>query len=56
MANKCLTLALPGTAGAVPERNYSAEIVHMRGLVEAAFSSPERSGVGKRVAVTPDLP
>ena len=36
MANKCLTLALHGGAGAVPERNYDAEVVHMRGLAEAA--------------------
>ena len=36
MTNKCLTLALHGGAGAIPERNYDAEVVHMRGLVEAA--------------------
>jgi isoaspartyl peptidase/L-asparaginase-like protein (Ntn-hydrolase superfamily) len=36
MTNKCLTLALHGGAGAIPERNYDAEVIHMRGLVEAA--------------------
>ena len=36
MTNKCLTLALHGGAGATPDRNYDAEVVHMRGLVEAA--------------------
>ena len=36
MTNKCLTLALHGGAGATPDRNYDAEIVHMRGLIEAA--------------------
>ncbi|HEX7759810.1 MAG TPA: isoaspartyl peptidase/L-asparaginase, partial [Caulobacteraceae bacterium] len=35
MTNKCLTLALHGGAGAVPERNYDAEVAHMRGLAEA---------------------
>jgi isoaspartyl peptidase/L-asparaginase-like protein (Ntn-hydrolase superfamily) len=36
MTNKCLTVALHGGAGAVPERNYDAEVAHMRGLIEAA--------------------
>jgi isoaspartyl peptidase/L-asparaginase-like protein (Ntn-hydrolase superfamily) len=36
MTNKCLTVALHGGAGAIPERNYDAEVAHMRGLVEAA--------------------
>ncbi|MBX3481289.1 MAG: isoaspartyl peptidase/L-asparaginase [Caulobacter sp.] len=36
MANKCLSLVLHGGAGAKAGRDYSREIVHMRGLVEAA--------------------
>ncbi|MDH4386330.1 MAG: isoaspartyl peptidase/L-asparaginase [Caulobacter sp.] len=35
MANKCLSLVLHGGAGARPGRDYSREIAHMRGLVEA---------------------
>ena len=31
-----MTLALHGGAGAIPERNYDAEVAHMRGLIEAA--------------------
>lgn len=35
MANKCLSLVLHGGAGALPrDRDYAAEIDHMRGLVE----------------------
>lgn len=36
MANKCLSLALHGGAGARPGVDYSREIPHMKGLVEAA--------------------
>lgn len=36
MANKCLSLALHGGAGAVRRRDYSREVPHMQGLVEAA--------------------
>ncbi|HWA59819.1 MAG TPA: isoaspartyl peptidase/L-asparaginase [Caulobacteraceae bacterium] len=36
MTNKCLTLALHGGAGAVPQRDYDGELAHMKGLVEAA--------------------
>jgi L-asparaginase/beta-aspartyl-peptidase (threonine type) len=36
MANKCLSLVLHGGAGALRERDYTAELAHMRGLVEAA--------------------
>ncbi len=35
MANKCLSLVLHGGAGAKAGRDYSREIAHMRGLVEA---------------------
>jgi isoaspartyl peptidase/L-asparaginase-like protein (Ntn-hydrolase superfamily) len=35
MANKCLSLVLHGGAGALPERDYAAELDHMRGLIEA---------------------
>ena len=35
MANKCLSLVLHGGAGALRERDYTAELAHMRGLVEA---------------------
>lgn len=36
MSNKCLSLALHGGAGAVRSRDYSREVPHMQGLVEAA--------------------
>ncbi|MDB5429122.1 MAG: isoaspartyl peptidase/L-asparaginase [Caulobacter sp.] len=36
MANKCLSVALHGGAGAKRARDYSKEIVHMRGVIEAA--------------------
>ena len=36
MANNCLSLALHGGAGAVRSRDYSREVPHMQGLVEAA--------------------
>jgi len=36
MSNKRFTLALHGGAGSAPGHDYSAEIAHMRGLVEAA--------------------
>jgi len=36
MSNKCLSLALHGGAGARPGVDYSREVPHMRGLVEAA--------------------
>jgi L-asparaginase/beta-aspartyl-peptidase (threonine type) len=35
MANKCLTLVLHGGAGALRERDYTHELDHMRGLIEA---------------------
>jgi len=35
MTNKCLTLALHGGAGPLAGRDYSRELVHMRGLIEA---------------------
>lgn len=35
MANNCLSLALHGGAGARPGRDYSREIAHMRGVIEA---------------------
>jgi isoaspartyl peptidase/L-asparaginase-like protein (Ntn-hydrolase superfamily) len=35
MTNKCLTLAVHGGAGALRGRDYSRELVHMRGLIEA---------------------
>ena len=35
MTNKCLSLVLHGGAGALKERDYSRELAHMRGLVEA---------------------
>jgi beta-aspartyl-peptidase (threonine type) len=36
MTNKCLTVALHGGAGALRGRDYAREMVHMRGLIEAA--------------------
>jgi L-asparaginase/beta-aspartyl-peptidase (threonine type) len=36
VTNKCLSLVLHGGAGAIAGRDYAAEVVHMRGLVEAA--------------------
>lgn len=36
MSNKCFSLALHGGAGAKRGHDYSVEIAHMRGLVEAA--------------------
>lgn len=36
MSNKCFSLALHGGAGAKAGHDYSTEIAHMRGLVEAA--------------------
>ena len=35
MANKCLSLALHGGAGAIPDRSHEPEINFMRGLAEA---------------------
>jgi L-asparaginase/beta-aspartyl-peptidase (threonine type) len=35
MTNNCLTLALHGGAGALRGQDYSREVVHMRGLIEA---------------------
>lgn len=35
MTNKCLSLVVHGGAGAMAGRDYSAEVRHMRGLVEA---------------------
>ena len=35
MTNKCLSLVLHGGAGAMSGQDYSAELVHMRGLIEA---------------------
>ena len=35
MTNRCLTLALHGGAGAVPDRDYDREIAFMRSLAEA---------------------
>jgi len=35
MTNKCFTLALHGGAGPLRGRDYSRELVHMRGLIEA---------------------
>ena len=35
MTNNCLTLAVHGGAGALRGRDYSRELVHMRGLIEA---------------------
>ena len=36
MSNKRFSLALHGGAGSAPGHDYSQEIAHMRGLVEAA--------------------
>ena len=36
MSNTCFSLALHGGAGAKRGHDYTAEIAHMRGLVEAA--------------------
>jgi isoaspartyl peptidase/L-asparaginase-like protein (Ntn-hydrolase superfamily) len=35
VTNKCLSLVIHGGAGALAERDYAAELAHMRGLVEA---------------------
>jgi isoaspartyl peptidase/L-asparaginase-like protein (Ntn-hydrolase superfamily) len=35
VTNKCLSLVLHGGAGALAGQDYSAELVHMRGLIEA---------------------
>jgi isoaspartyl peptidase/L-asparaginase-like protein (Ntn-hydrolase superfamily) len=35
VTNKCLSLVLHGGAGAMSGRDYSAELAHMRGLIEA---------------------
>ncbi|MDQ2861697.1 MAG: isoaspartyl peptidase/L-asparaginase, partial [Pseudomonadota bacterium] len=35
MTNKCMTLALHGGAGPLRGRDYSRELIHMRGLIEA---------------------
>ena len=35
MTNKCLSLVLHGGAGALTGQDYSAELAHMRGLIEA---------------------
>ena len=51
MANKCLSLVLHGGAGALRERDYTAELAHMRGLVEAARDAL-RAGVPALDVVT----
>src|SRR5579863_1434493 len=35
MANKCLALVLHGGAGVFADRDYTAELAHVRGLIEA---------------------
>ena len=51
MANKCLSLVLHGGAGALRERDYTRELDHMRGLVEAARDAL-RAGVPALDVVT----
>src|ERR1700722_15131777 len=51
MANKCLSLVLHGGAGALRERDYTRELEHMRGLVEAARDAL-RAGVPALDVVT----
>ena len=51
MSNKCLSLALHGGAGARPERDYSREVPHMQGLVEAARDRLKAGAAALDVAV-----
>ena len=51
MANKCLSVALHGGAGAKRARDYSKEIVHMRGVIEAARDQLEAGASAVDVAV-----
>ena len=51
MANKCLSLALHGGAGAMKSRDYSREVPHMRGLVEAARDRLSAGASALEVAV-----
>lgn len=51
MSNKRFSLALHGGAGAKPGHDYSAEIAHMRGLVEAARDRLEAGASALDVAV-----
>lgn len=51
MANKCLSLALHGGAGAKAGRDYSAEIAHMRGVVEAGRDRLRAGASAVEVAV-----
>lgn len=50
MANKCLSVVLHGGAGAKAGRDYSREVEHMRGLIEAARDALKAGGSALDVA------
>ena len=51
MTNKCLSLAIHGGAGALAERDYTAELAHMRGLIEAGRDALRAGASALDVAV-----
>ena len=51
MTNKCLSLLIHGGAGAMTGRDYSAELVHMRGLIEAGRDQLQAGGSAMDVVV-----
>jgi isoaspartyl peptidase/L-asparaginase-like protein (Ntn-hydrolase superfamily) len=51
VTNKCLSLVIHGGAGALSGRDYGAELIHMRGLVEAGRDRLRAGGAAMDVAV-----
>lgn len=51
MANKCLALVIHGGAGVFPERDYSTELAHTRGLIEAGRDRLKAGGSALDVVV-----
>lgn len=51
MANNCLSVVLHGGAGVDPKYDYTREVEHMRGLVEAARDRLEAGGTALDVCV-----